>query len=166
MNKTVIFIDLDGTLIKNISANTFPEDISDFRIQLPILNSLILKFPNMQYMFIVSNQGGIGKYMEEDEFKIKLNTIITFCSQYINNYMKQDVKVDSKYCKIFDKKNPFRKPNTGMLEEFLQEYNITDLSQCIMIGDASGNERNPSNTDKKTAENMGIDYIDIDILIK
>lgn len=53
-----------------------------------------------------------------------------------------------------------------MLEEFLQQYNITDLSQCIKIGDASGNERNPSNTDRRTAENLGIDYIDVDLLIK
>ena len=34
--KKVLFIDLDGSLIKNISGNTFPVDITDFRIQLPV----------------------------------------------------------------------------------------------------------------------------------
>ena len=32
----------------------------------------------------------------------------------------------------------------------------------VMIGDASGKEGNFSDSDKKTAENFGIDYIDID----
>ena len=37
-DKKVLFIDLDSTLIKTISGKTFPEDITDFRIQLPVLN--------------------------------------------------------------------------------------------------------------------------------
>lgn len=35
--KKVLFIDLDSTLIKTISGKTFPEDITDFRVQLPVL---------------------------------------------------------------------------------------------------------------------------------
>lgn len=37
-NKKVLFIDLDSTLIKTVSGKTFPEDITDFRVQLPVLN--------------------------------------------------------------------------------------------------------------------------------
>ena len=44
-NKKVLFIDLDSTLIKTISGKTFPEDITDFRIRLPVLNKVIEKFP-------------------------------------------------------------------------------------------------------------------------
>ena len=46
--KKVLFIDLDSTLIKTISGKTFPEDITDFRIQLPVLNKIVEKFPKMQ----------------------------------------------------------------------------------------------------------------------
>lgn len=48
-NKTVLFIDLDNTLIKTISGKTFPEDITDFRIQLPVLDKIIEKLPNLEY---------------------------------------------------------------------------------------------------------------------
>lgn len=58
-NKKVLFIDLDDTLIKTISGKTFPEDISDFRVQLPVLDKIIEKMPNLEMFFIVSNQGGL-----------------------------------------------------------------------------------------------------------
>lgn len=43
-----------------------------------------------------------------------------------------------------------------------QEY----LGLSDMIGDASGNDGQFSDTDKKTAENFGIDYIDVDDFVK
>ena len=39
-------------------------------------------------------------------------------------------------------------------------------SQSLMIGDASGKEGQFSNTDKKTAENFGIDYLDVDDFVR
>lgn len=47
-NKKVLFIDLDGTLIKTVSGKTFPEDITDFKIQLPVLDKIIEKIPNLK----------------------------------------------------------------------------------------------------------------------
>lgn len=57
-NKKVLFIDLDSTLIKTVSGKTFPEDITDFRVQLPVLDKIIEKMSNLKMFFIVSNQGG------------------------------------------------------------------------------------------------------------
>jgi hypothetical protein len=37
-----------------------------------------------------------------------------------------------------------------------------DKSEYLMIGDASGKEGQFSDIDKKTAENFGIDYMDVD----
>ena len=39
--KKVLFIDLDDTLIKTISGKTFPENITDFRIQLSVLDKIV-----------------------------------------------------------------------------------------------------------------------------
>lgn len=69
------------------------------------------------------------------------------------------------YCGSNDRNNPMRKPNTGMLEELFNNYKSWNdgLSEkdCLMIGDASGLEGQFSDSDKKTAENFGIDYMDV-----
>ena len=77
-NKKVLFIDLDSTLIKTISGKTFPEDITDFRIQLPVLDKIVEKLPNLRRFFIVTNQGGLKSTTAEWDFKAKLYTIEYF----------------------------------------------------------------------------------------
>lgn len=44
-------IDLDSTLIKTVSGKTFSEDITDFRVQLPVLDKIVEKMPNLE-MFL------------------------------------------------------------------------------------------------------------------
>ena len=159
--KKVLFIDLDSTLIKTISGKTFPEDITDFRIQLPVLDKIIEKIPNLTYFFIVTNQGGIGKFTTEGDFQTKLFCIERFCDMYFRDRTKIYYCSDSNYCASLDKDCHARKPNTGMLEELANDYGIKSKKECIMIGDASGKPGDFSDSDKKCAENFGIDYIDV-----
>lgn len=69
-----------------------------------------------------------------------------------------------------DRSNPMRKPNTGMLEGFFNKYKswgyACNKNDCLMIGDASGLEGQFSDSDKKTAENFGIDYMDVSEFVK
>lgn len=52
-----------------------------------------------------------------------------------------------------------------MLEELMESYVGDDFDfikqKSLMIGDASGKEGQFSDSDKKTAENFYIDYIDV-----
>lgn len=165
-DKKVLFIDLDDTLIKTISGKTFPEDISDFRIQLPVLDKIAEKFPKLEYFFIVTNQGGVGKYFTEDDIATKVYSISEFCSNYLIDRVEKGgyLKHNYLYCDSTDSKNPMRKPNTGMLDWLYSYYNLHhhfDHSQMIMIGDASGKEGDFSDSDKKCAENFDIDYLDV-----
>lgn len=43
---------------------------------------------------------------------------------------------------------------------------IFNKKDALMIGDASGKEGQFSDSDKKTAENFGIDYLDVEDFIK
>ena len=73
------------------------------------------------------------------------------------------------HCKTNDKSYPYRKPNVGMLENLLVRFAGDDFDyikqKSLMIGDASGKEVQFSDSDKKTAENFGIDYIDVEDFI-
>lgn len=161
LGKEVLFIDLDGTLIKTISEGTFPDDISDFRIQLPVLSKIAKAFPKLEYMFIVTNQGGAGIHFDAAEMEAKIQSISVFCKRYLMHHMPTFITANHQVCFALDKSNPLRKPNTGMLENCVPIHSVEDKSKMIMIGDASGKEGDHSDSDKKCAENFGIDYLDV-----
>lgn len=159
----ILFTDLDGTLIKTKSGETFPKGIWDMEFRFDVLDSI--KKLNPQYIFIASNQGGIDKgLVNEIHFNNKLDYICSSIKEYCNCHC------DAMYCVANDKSNPNRKPNVGMLSSAIELYfdDAHDYikSVSLMIGDASGKEGQFSDTDKKTADNFGIDYIDVDDFVR
>lgn len=157
-NKKVIFCDLDGTLIETISGETFPKGIWDMRIKLDVLDAI--KKLNPEYILIVSNQGGIENgFVDAQKFSIKLFYIVELINEYCG------CECYAMYCDTNNKSDPHRKPNTKMLETLLEDYVGDDVEyikqKSLMIGDASGKEGQFSDSDKKTAENFGIDYMDV-----
>ena len=156
----ILFADLDGTLINTISGNKFPKGIWDMYLKFAVLNKIKELAP--EYVFIVSNQGGIEKgFVNEHHFCSKLDFIIHSIEEYC------DIPVNYYYCSSNDKDNENRKPNYGMLEAALTDYDIKyDKSEMLMIGDASGKLGQFSDSDKKTAENFSIDYLDVEDFLK
>lgn len=158
----VLFCDLDGTLIETISGKTFPEGIWDMKFKFDVLDAI--KKLNPKYIAIITNQGGIEKGFVN---KIGFISKITFITDAITEYCKCDCHFN--YCISNNKDNFRRKPNTRMLEEFYHDYyGSLDFNKkdALMIGDASGLKGQFSDTDKKTAENFGIDYLDVNEFIK
>ena len=163
-NYKILFADLDGTLITTASGKTFPEGIWDMRIRFDVLDAI--KKLNPDFVFIISNQGGIELgYVKNMSFVSKCN----YVKHIIEDYCGNNIRSAFSYCKSNDKNNPRRKPNTGMIEEFYHGYiEGFDFNKkdALMIGDASGKEGQFSDSDKKTAENFGIDYLDVEDFIK
>lgn len=156
--KKILFADLDGTLIETASGKTFAEDLTDFRLRKGVLDK-IRGMESLAAIVIVSNQGGIPEYVSEDDFKVKMYSIRYFMQGYCR-------KVTSfMYCTSKDRKE-LRKPNVGMLVEALGHKPLSGFrfkkSEMLMIGDASGKEGQFSDSDKKCAENFGIDYMDVE----
>lgn len=162
-NKTILFADLDDTLIKTVSGRVFAEDEYDFYVCRNVLNAIHDKLPNLQYICIVTNQGGMGIYFTDTEFYNKLLYVRRAIEAILTRYYVRDIEVYYSVCTSLLTDNPKRKPNTGMLSECLHKYIGDDVSKdkMLMIGDASGKEGDYSDSDKQCAINFGIDYIDV-----
>lgn len=161
IKKKVLFIDLDDTIITTISGNTFPTDVTDFKIRKEVLDKIVDAFPTLYYVEIVSNQGGIPQFVDEQDFIGKIKAIESFMQKYLRNHTGRNIFVNSMYCPSHAEIE-MRKPNTGMLES----YSSWKKSELIMISDASGKEGDFSDSDKQCAENFGIEYIDIEDFLK
>lgn len=159
-----IFIDLDGTLIKTKSGRTFPKDTDDWMIreEVWIALSKLSREGHLFNIHIISNQGGIEKgFVKEHGFVKKISSIANMLHQ------QTEVPVTYDYCISNDKDDLNRKPNPGMIWDFIDEAFVSDNirirdDQCLMIGDASGKEGQFSDSDKKCAENANVVYMDVD----
>jgi len=155
----VLFADLDGTLIETVSGETFPKGIWDMRLRFDVLDRI--KELGFEHIYIVTNQGGIKMgFVNEYDFIKKIQYVQFAIKEYLNT---PHVWYD--YCPYNDKSCPDRKPNTGMLKKALKIINMKK-EDCIMIGDASGKPNQFSSSDKDTAVNFDIDYIDVEDFVK
>lgn len=146
-----IFFDLDGTLIRTKSGETFPKDINDWQF-IPETVKEIKKYVNNNYIpIILSNQGGIeGGHVLPSDFELKFDTIREQLKDLVG------CPIQGLYCPFIDNAHFYRKPNLGMPYKAALELEI-NLSQSVMIGDMS--------SDKKLAERCNMLYIDVRELI-
>lgn len=159
----VILADLDDTLIKTHTGNTFPKGVWDMEFKYDVWDKI--KELNPEYLFIVTNQGGIGRYVNVERFENKVAYVAAAIKEYTNIE-----NVDWTYCSSGDKKDKYRKPNTGMFDTITLSNGLIinkdfTLDDCLMIGDASGKPGDFSDSDKRFAENLQIDYVDVDDLL-
>lgn len=168
----ILFADLDGTVIKTKSGRRFPKDEDDWTFKNGFLKALKNYRPVMFH--IVSNQGGIEKKTtNEDSWNRKVRKVLRDIDKELKTsgvYRGYDCELSYDYCISRNKQDRKRKPNPGMFEDFFKSHGFEDdvevKKHCLMIGDASGEQGDFSDSDKKSAENFGIDYMDIADFIK
>jgi imidazoleglycerol-phosphate dehydratase/histidinol-phosphatase len=142
LKKRVLFIDRDGTLIKEPPVDYQVDSLEKLEFYPSVFRNLYYIRKNLDFMFVmVSNQDGLGtKLFPEESFwpaqnrmlKSFENEGITFDAIHIDPSMPAD-------------KSPSRKPGTGMLTAyFSEEY---DLANSFVIGDRI--------TDIQLAKNLG-----------
>ena len=142
MKKKILFIDRDGTLIKEPPVDYQVDSLEKLEFYPGVFRNLYYIKKNLDFLFVmVSNQDGLGTNLfPEDTFwpsqnkmlKAFENEGITFDAIHIDPSMPAD-------------KSPARKPETAMLTQyFSEEY---DLTNSYVIGDRI--------TDIQLAKNLG-----------
>lgn len=134
MKRKVVFLDRDGTI--NIEKE-YLYKWEEFQFEKSVLTGL-RKLQKLGYEFIiVTNQAGIarGYYTEEDLLKLH---------KLMKTYLKNEgINIlDCYYCPHhptngigeYKKECSCRKPNSGMLEKGIKDYNV-DVENSFMVGD-------------------------------
>lgn len=120
-----IFLDRDGTLMKDVGYCSRPDEVE----LLEGVSELLPRLKNAGFMLIiVTNQSGIGRgyFTEEDFWAVQ---------QELQKQLGTDVIDATYFCADTpQQESERRKPNPGMLLEAATDLSI-DLDQSYMVGD-------------------------------
>lgn len=149
MQKKIVFVDLDGTLIETKSGRTFPTNYKDWKLK-PNIISYVKGYRDKGYLVIlVTNQGGIERgLVDVNEFSQKLEDV-----QKASGIIFDKIYVADRMTSLF------RKPLSNALVKDLKKGGIeVDKSNSLMIGDAGGRATDFSDSDFIFAKGLGISF--------
>lgn len=125
--KKALFLDRDGIINFDYG---YVSKIEDFEFNDGIFELLHLFLKHDYQLFIVTNQSGIGRgYYTQNDFEV-------LTAWMIEEFKKHDIEIESvHHCSHAPETQCCcRKPETGMIDEILDEHDI-DLQHSWMIGD-------------------------------
>lgn len=126
--------DMDKTLIKTMSGNTFPKSIDDWQLNLPEVPDKLKKFHENGYKVVVfTNQAGV----EHNRVTIpEIKKKITMIHKRLEVPMQFFISTAS---------TKYRKPRVGMWELLQNRFNDgvkIDMTSSFFVGDAAGRPEN------------------------
>jgi len=128
--KKVLFIDRDGTLIREPQTDYQVDTLEKFSFYPGVIKFLIKIVQELDYVLVmVTNQDGLGteSYPEETFWPYQELTVQTLSEQDIKF---EDIYID----RSFEKDgSPYRKPGTAMLTKYIE--GPYDMSQSFVLGD-------------------------------
>jgi D-glycero-D-manno-heptose 1,7-bisphosphate phosphatase len=134
IHKPAIFLDRDGVLNRD---SGYVYKIKDFIWKKNIIKLIKYFNDNNYYVIVLTNQSGVGRgfYKEKDVKKLHnwINLELRKKGAFIDKFYYAPYYFNSKYA-IYRKNKILRKPNSGMLDLALTEFNI-NLNKSIMLGD-------------------------------
>lgn len=128
---TTLFLDRDGVINRHLP-NDYVTDWSRFEFLPNVFNFLKFATTSFEYIFVVTNQQGIGKG------KMTLESLTQIHLNMQNEIEKNGGRIDAIYFApdIDNPSNILRKPKTGMAMQAKNDFPDVDFKKSIMIGDS------------------------------
>ena len=145
---STILLDRDGPLNRQRQGD-YVKCWEEFEFLPEVLNTLARFALTAKYIFVVTNQRGVGKgYMTEQQLS-------DIHSQMISEIEAVGGRIDKVYYSdgVSDE-DLTRKPNVGMWQQICLDYPDINVATTLMIGDGD--------CDMAFAHNCGIDFIKVD----
>jgi histidinol-phosphate phosphatase family protein len=137
-----LFLDRDG-VINRLRPNDYVKSWEEFEFLPGVLDALAEWGKNFKYIFIITNQRGVGKGIMSEEDLLLIHATME------NEIEKHGGRIDKiYYCTAVDDEDINRKPNIGMALQAKQDYPDIDFTKSVMIGDSC--------SDMQFAKNVGM----------
>lgn len=142
-----LFLDRDG-VINVLRPNDYVKCWDEFEFIPGILDAIAIWSQHFRHILIVTNQRGVGKgIMTEDDLNI-------VHKKMVDEIEKHGGRIDKiYYCTAVNETDPYRKPNTGMAQQAMNDFLDTTPDRSLMIGD--------SQSDMDFAANAGFHGVNI-----
>lgn len=139
-----LFLDRDGVINHKIP-NDYVKNYSELKFINGTLESLSKLSQLFKYIFIVTNQQGIGKGI------MTVQDLETLHNKMLSDIEQHNAQIDKiYYCPELAIHNPnCRKPNIGMALQAKKDFPDIDFKKSVMVGD--------SISDMEFANNAGIE---------
>ena len=125
-----LFLDRDGTI--NVHRkNDYVKKISEFEFIPGVLERLAEITNLFKYVFIITNQQGIGKKIMSHDDLSEIH------DHMLDQMSEHEVFINGiAYCAhLASEKCPCRKPETGMIDHVRERYPDIDQEKMIVVGD-------------------------------
>ncbi|KAJ5678663.1 hypothetical protein N7462_006907, partial [Penicillium macrosclerotiorum] len=159
-DRRVAAFDLDSTVIKTKSGNTFPRSATDWQWWNPVVPSKIRELSSEGFQIVIfSNQKKISvqKDIKHGNSDSKSLTMFKEKIAAVMNELEVPMSV---YAATTDPE--YRKPRLGMLREFQDDYDLdvigVDLKGSFFVGDAAGRPGDHSAVDRGFATNARMNF--------
>ncbi|ESW97430.1 hypothetical protein KL918_001043 [Ogataea parapolymorpha] len=161
----VAAFDLDDTLITTKSGYKFGCGSFDWKFKFDV-PGIFTKLQAEDYTIVIfSNQASVVNAPDSKSLKIlttKIDDIIKHLEKPVIYYASTRKSRKDKSKHDLDLYTLFRKPNTGMFSQFLEDYQLTeemlDRDNSFFVGDAAGRPGDFSDSDLKFAENLKLQF--------
>ena len=126
-----LILDRDG-VINHVKANGYISSTSEFVFCKDFLNHIKLLSETFRYIFVVSNQKGIGKGL------MTMEELESIHEKMIDIILNHGGRIDKIYVSTSADNNAIEnKPNIGLANKIKEDFSCIDFNSTVVVGDSA-----------------------------